>query len=619
MLDTQILKNLPKQPGIYQFFNSTWEIIYIGKSVNIYSRVHSYFNEKANLNFAKKKMITKICDIKTIVVNNETESLILETTLIKQHSPKYNILMKDDKNHIYIKITSDSYPKVIKTRIAPKAGISKHNKNYFGPYISTYYVSNILKILKKYFWYWVANHHFFSSKQSYNLDKYLFEWNSSHGSPEYIQSLYQEKIEEMRRFLNWDFSNIITDLQSKMKQHVEKLQFEQAWEIKKYLESIESLKVTQVVRDWIKWNYDIINYINKYEKYYIWLIKIRDSKIVWYFNFEVENKLEESSEDIIAQFTLQRYVENRTETSSISYLLNQDTHTWIAEIDSHIEVPQVWTKHDLLKLCYKNIYEYAHNKHLASLSTKWFTKKNMLNLLEIVWYQAINKQIIFECNDISHLSWSHSVASRSIINNWKNDTSKYKKFNIKSLINGKIDDFDSMREIMRRRLAEIEKTQYIPDLIIIDGWKWQLSSVVQVIEDYLKTPLASGSIFEKGRSLIKNLQIISIAKREEELFKYTDGTFERFLLKKDTPELRLTQNIRDEAHRFAITFNRDSRITAMKKNILESIPGIWPKTRKKILSQYGNVEALKDVDKSDLKKQFSSNIIQALEDHGIIS
>lgn len=172
---------------------------------------------------------------------------------------------------------------------------------------------------------------------------------------------------------------------------------------------------------------------------------------------------------------------------------------------------------------------------------------------------------------------------------------------------------------MRRRLAEIEKTQYIPDLIIIDGWKWQLSSVVQVIEDYLKTPLASGSIFEKGRSLIKNLQIISIAKREEELFKYTDGTFERFLLKKDTPELRLTQNIRDEAHRFAITFNRDSRITAMKKNILESIPGIWPKTRKKILSQYGNVEALKDVDKSDLKKQFSSNIIQALEDHGIIS
>lgn len=619
MIDTQILKKLPKQPGIYQFFNSKGEIIYIGKSVNLYSRVHSYFNQKANLNFAKKKMITKICDIKTIIVNNETESLILETTLIKQHSPKYNILMKDDKNHIYIKITSDTYPKVIKTRIAPKAGVSKYNKNYFWPYISTYYVSNILKILKKYFWYWIANHHFFNSKQSYNLDKYLFEWNTSHGSAEYIQSLYQEKIEQMRKFLNWDFSNIIADLQSKMKQHVEKLQFEQAGEIKKYLESIESLKVTQVVRDGIKWNFDIINSINKYEKHYIWLIKIRNSKIVWYFNFEIENKLEESSEDIMAQFTAQRYIENRAEPHTISYLLNQDTHTWIADIDAHIEVPQTWTKQDLLKLCYKNIYEYAHNKHLASLSTKWFTKKNMLSLLEKVWYTAINKEVIFECNDISHLSWSHSVASRSIINNWKNDTSKYKKFKIKSLINGKIDDFDSMREIMRRRLQEIEKTQYIPDLIIIDGWKWQLSSVVQVIEDYLKTPSSLGSSFEKGRSLIKNLQIISIAKREEELFKYTDGIFERFLLEKDTPELRLTQSIRDEAHRFAITFNRDSRISSMKKNMLESIPGIGPKTRKKILTKYGNIEALKDIKKSELEKHFSRTIVQALEDHGLIS
>jgi len=293
MLDKALLKNIPKQPGIYQFFNDNGDIIYIGKSVNLHSRVGSYFNEKATLNFAKKKMVKQVVDIKTIVVNNETESLILETTLIKQHSPKYNILMKDDKNHIYIKITSHEYPKIIKTRIAPKAWISKYNKNYFWPYISTYYTGNILKILKKYFGYGVANQHFFSSKQSYNLDKYLFEWNTKHGNEVQIKKLYLEKIEEIRKFLNGDFSEIIQDLEKKMKQHAKNLHFEQASEIKKYLESIDSLKTTQVVRDGIKWNFDIINYIEKYNKYYLWLIKIRDSKIIWYFNFEVENKLEE--------------------------------------------------------------------------------------------------------------------------------------------------------------------------------------------------------------------------------------------------------------------------------------------------------------------------------------
>ncbi len=617
MLDKKILKNIPKQPGIYQFLNASWEIIYIGKSVNLHSRVSSYFNEKATLNFAKKKMVKQIVDIKTVVVNNETESLILETTLIKQNSPKYNILMKDDKNHIYIKITSAEFPKIIKTRIAPAWWISKYNKNYFGPYISTYYTSNILKILKKYYGYGVWNHHFFSSKQSYNLDKYLFEWNTRHSNETQIKKLYLEKVEEIRKFLNWDFSAIIKDLENKMSDYAKKLQFEQAAEIKKYLESIESLKTTQVVRDWIKWNFDIINYIEKYEKYYLWLIKIRDSKIIWYFNFEVENKLEEEKQSIISRFIQSRYTENISEENKVIYLLADNTKTWLKDIDDNIENPKLWAKHDLLKLCYKNIYEYAHKKHLDSLSTKSFTKKNMLKLLEIVGYDQINKkEIIFECNDISHLSGSHTVASRSIINNWKNDSSKYKKFTIKTLNQGKIDDFDSMREIMNRRLKEIEKTNYIPDLIIIDGWKWQLSSVVQVIENYIKN--SSKPELSKWRELIEKLQIISIAKQEEELFKYNDGEFEKFVLEKDTPELRLTQSIRDEAHRFAITFNRDSRIKSMKKNILESIPGIWPKTRKKLLTLYGSSNNLKNIDKTELSEKFSKTIINALEDHGII-
>lgn len=612
MIDKKILKNIPKQPGIYQFFNSKWDIIYIWKSVNLHSRVGSYFNEKATLNFAKKKMVKQVVSIKTIVVNNETESLILETNLIKQYSPKYNILMKDDKNHIYIKITSDEYPKIIKTRLAPNGWISRYNKNYFGPYISSYYTGNILKILKKYFWYGVANHHFFDNKQSYNLDKYLFKWNTKHDNEDAIKKIYLEKIEKIRKFLNGDFTTIISDLQDKMKSYSKNLQFEQASEIKKYLESIDSLKNIQIVKDGIKWNFDIINYIEKYDKYYLWLIKIRDSKIIWYFNFEVENNLDEDKSAILSQFISQRYSENIEEKNKVIYLLADTLITGYKNIDNLIEVPTLWAKHDLIKLCYKNIYEYAHKKHLDSLSTKSFTKKNMLNLLEIVWCIPLHKkELIFECNDISHLSGSYTVASRSILNNGKKDISKYKKFTIRSLSDGKIDDFDSMREIMLRRLKEIEKMKYIPDLIIIDGWKWQLSSVMKIIKSYIPET-------QQWKILINNLQIISIAKQEEELFKYNNWTFERFLLEKDTPELRLIQSIRDEAHRFAITFNRDSRIKSMKKNILESIPWIWPKTRKKILTLYWNIDNLKNIDKNEISEKFNKNIIEALENHGII-
>ena len=192
----------------------------------------------------------------------------------------------------------------------------------------------------------------------------------------------------------------------------------------------------------------------------------------------------------------------------------------------------------------------------------------------------------------------------------KKNISKYKKFNIKTLSQWKIDDFESMREIMIRRLKEIEEKNHIPDLIVIDGGKWQLSSVLKVIKNYKVTP--------QSKTLIKNLQIVSIAKREEELFRYKDWKFKSFLLKKDTPELRLIQSIRDEAHRFAIRFNRDTRIKSMKKNILESLPWIWPKTRKKILRLYWSVDNLKNIDRPELSQRFRKNIIETLENHGII-
>jgi len=229
---------------------------------------------------------------------------------------------------------------------------------------------------------------------------------------------------------------------------------------------------------------------------------------------------------------------------------------------------------DLLKLCYKNIYEYAHKKYMG---------------------------LVFECNDISHLSGTHTVASRSVIEDGKKNPKKYKKFRVKTLDQWKIDDFWSMEEIMIRRIAELQKIWNYPDLIVIDGWKWQLWAVMKILEN---------------SDLEVYPQIVSIAKREEELFLPWEP--EPILLEKESNELRLLQALRDEAHRFAISFNRDSRSKSIRKNLLEAIPGIGPKTRKKILTKYGSVNNLKDIGIWELKEYLWVSVVENLENHWII-
>jgi len=546
MKDTikKILKNIPKDHWIYIYKDKNSKIIYIWKSVNLKSRVNSYFNGTSKLNFAKQKMVKQIDDIEVIITNNETESLILETNLIKENLPKYNILMKDWKNHNYIKITPEDFPKVIRTRI------KQWKWTFYWPYISSNDVDNILKVLKKVFWYWVWEHNLFKTQNSYNLDKYLFKWDTDINNILEIKKEYYKKLEKIKNFLKWDYNEVISNLRDQMMDYANNHEFERADVIKNQIDSISILNEKQIVREWVRWDFDIINYIEKFDKIYIWKIEIRNSKILWFYPFEIKNSLDENIEEILTNFVKQNYLNSilSDPESKKPILITTKEIKLEEEIFKTIrkEIPRKWTKIDLLKMCYKNIYEYAYKAHLDSLSTKWFTKSTMQSLLKILWYKEINKDIVFECNDISHISWNHTVASRSIIENWKSNSSKYKKFKIKTLDEQKIDDFNSMREVTIRRLKEIEKLKNTPDLIIIDGWKGQLSSVVEIIQEH--------NI---------ELQVVWIAKKEEELFLPWEST--PIVLSKDSNELRLVQKIRDEAHRFAITFNRDSRIKSMKK------------------------------------------------------
>ena len=421
-----------------------------------------------------------------------------------------------------------------------------------------------------------------------------------------------------------------------MQDFAKNLQFEEAQKIKTQIESLESLDISQNIRDKITGNHDVIHYLEKYEHIYIWVIEIRDGKILWYQTFEIENKLEEDKQQIVKEFIEKKYVEHLEEKEKINFILPFEIQDLLCEIS--FELPQVWPKKEILQMVYKNVYEHAHKKYINSLSTKWFTKSTMENLLKVLSYNHQNKSLIFECNDISHFSWTHTVASRSVIENGKPNTKKSKKVNIKTLEEAKIDDFWSMKEVMTRRLKEIEKTWELPDLIIIDGWKWQLWSVVKILNNFIKNTLWEINILEKNNSdtnsqdkkteesilenkkkylqNLQNLQLVWIAKREEELFLPWEST--SIILEKDSLELRLVQKIRDEAHRFAITFNRDKRIKAMKTNILESLPGFWPVSRKKILKAFWNVENIKNFPREEIEKHLNKNQIQTLDDHGFI-
>ncbi|MBW7954864.1 excinuclease ABC subunit UvrC [Candidatus Gracilibacteria bacterium] len=610
-----ILKNIPKLPGIYQFLNKNGKIIYIGKSVKLHSRVNSYFNGTKKLNFAKQKMVGEIYSIKTIITNNGVESLLLETNLIKKHKPKYNILMKDDKNQLYIKITNEIFPKVIKTRIKTNSGI------YFGPYISSNYVNNILKILKKIYGYRDNNIKFEKDKngkifiKSLNgakipsLEYYIGTCSGPCTLKEENMKKYDEGIENIKKFLSGDFEKLLKDLKIKMLSQANSLNFEEASKTKEYILSIESLKENQIVRDLAGGDQDIINYLEKYDKLYLSKIEVRNQKINGIYNFEIDNKLFEIDESI------RFFIENNYLTNSVKLNLILPKKIEIEDdilknLNLNIEIPKIGEKTDLLNLAYKNAFEFGYKSHISSLSTKGFTQKNSLDLLNLLGYKQINKNIIFECNDISHIYGSYTTASRSVMEGGKLTLQKYKKFKIKTLNSGEINDYLSHQEIAKRRYLELKKLKNIPDLIIIDGGKGQLSSIFEVLEktkNEFKDDLEFISILEK-------LQYISLAEKEEEIF--LPGKKTSIKLDKDDILLKLIQKLRDEAHRFAVNFTQTLRGNKAKKNILEEIPGIGPKTRIKLLKHYGNIDELKEDD--FLINTLKKPQIEALKEHGII-
>ncbi len=622
----KILQNLPKTPWVYQMKDAKGWIMYVGKAKNLKSRVGSYFVKTNDLSIAKQQMVGKISDIEIITCQTEVEALVLETNLIKHLTPKYNILMKDDKNLAYIKITHSPVPEIIKTRQKIRDG-----SIYFGPYVSG--VEQSIRALRRIFK--IRNCRIKFATRNGNIELIDKAGKTIPCMDYYIWlcpapcMLHTSKIDEhsehiarVRLFLSGESGTIFSDLEDTMKKKASEHEFEKAQEIKQTIMALRWLHERQKVRDIVDGDIDICIQYEKYDKTYIGLTQVRWSQIVWVFRHEISFGIDEG-EDIMIAFLMRQYISiDAIESADIPDILlcsREFSDTGFMEFlrsqKIQLEIPKIWPKKDLLDFTRNQVREYAYKRELATLENKSLTRIHMVNISERLWYSVPAKwEIVFECYDISHTDWHFTYASRVVIVNGKPDTKRYRKYKIKTLQDGMIDDYASHREVMIRRTLEWIRENNLPHLIIIDGGKGQLSSALSGIREGIYTASKDPELMEIP--LYSDISLCSIAKREEEIF--ISGLKDPIIFEKWSPELMVLQKARDESHRFSITANRSARTKAMKKNILEELPGIGPVTRRKLLKLAWSIDGIKNISLEELSKICNVWQVETLRDHGII-
>ena len=516
------LSKIPNNPGCYIYKDKEGAIIYIGKAKNLKKRVSSYFLNKDQTP-KTQSLISNISDIDFIVTNNELEALILENTLIKKHLPKYNIDLKNSERYAYIKISSDKFPRLLTYRDKPNF----KDENVFGPFVSGQNRSNLIKYLNK----------TFKLRTCKRLPKtpcirYHIGYCSAPCIKKITEKEYQEIIEHIKKILSGKSNELIKDLNNKMKEYTIKKNFEKSLVLRDQITAIEYLSEKQNVERRKKYDQDVVDFIIKEDKAYFLLFNIYKGTLVNKIEKEISLDLVDLS--IIDDFLINYYSNNIIPKEIIlSKKINENTKKYLEHIKGSnlkITIPKKGLKKDLLDLCRKNIEIYFFENELVLEDLK--KKLNLKYLPKVI-----------ECFDISHFSGKDTVGSMVYFKDGLPDKKNYRRFKIRSLPKDKIDDFSSIKEVVNRRYSRIIKEKKeLPNLIVIDGGKGQLSCAKEILEEL---------------NILEKIDLISLAKKDEEIFK-VDNLFPIKLSKKDRT-LHLLQRIRDEAHRFAITYNRQIR------------------------------------------------------------
>lgn len=597
-LDNKI-ENLPNLPGVYLFKNSIGKIIYIGKAKNLRNRVKSYF--VSHLNSAKTEaLVNKIADLDVIVTDNEVEALILESNLIKQHKPRYNINLKDDKSYPYITITNEDYPQVYATRKVVRDG-----SKYFGPYTDVKTMKYALRVLREVFR--IRSCRYNITQETIEKKKYKvcldYHIKKCDGPCEglILKEDYNKMIDEVELVLRGKIDPLISSLYQEMLKYSEELKFEKAAEIKRKIDSLQVYSNSQKVvgsdladRDIITCSVDIPDGVAA-------IFNIRNGKLVGKKKFHFAYNIELPSEDIYSNLIRTIYdslIEIPPEIIVPTLPLEkEDLQIWLSKkcnYEVKIFKPSKDDIQSLVNLCNQNaIFE------LNEIKLQRMKKEGEISYILRSLQRDLNlphPPIRIECFDISTLQGADTVASMVVFENGKPKKSDYRKFIIKS-IKDKPDDFTSMAEVVERHYRRIlEEGKSLPDLIMIDGGKGQLNAAIKSLKKLNLT----------------NYNIIGLAKRLEEIF--LPYKSESILISKTSSSLKLLQKIRDEAHRFAITFHREKRTKRVIKTDLEDIPGIGDKLSKKLLTYFGSIERLKAASLEEISNVIGKKKAQVILD-----
>lgn len=576
------LASLTTKPGVYLHKNKHDKIIYIGKAKNLRNRVRSYFQQGRPVDAKTKAMVSHIADFEVIVVDSEAEALILEDTLVKEHKPRYNILLKDDKSFPYVRITKEDFPRVFATR-----KIIRDGSKYFGPFTDVGHLKRILRALRTIFM--LRSCDFNLTDEAVNQKKYKlcldYHIKKCEGPCEGLVSkeYYNEKIKHAIQILNGKTKDVEQMLKIQMGQLSEELKFEEAALVRnRYLTLKEYLDHQKIVTTELI-DRDVVGLARINDSVCTLIFKIRDGKLIGKRHFIIPNAKDESDESII-QTTLEKwYLESEFIPNEIFVPLMPDNLEFLIDWlrtnkGSKVEIiePKVGEKRKLVSMAATNAEFQLREYHLAIMKREQTIPRTIQSLQRDLRLAKLPRHI--ECFDNSHIQGTELVSSCVVFKDGKPSKADYRKFKVQNV--SKNDDFAAMRETVERRYRRlIEEKAELPDLIIIDGGKGQLSSAVEIL-----TRL----------EIIDKVQVVGLAKRLEEVF--FSGESEPVLLPKTSSSLKLIQQVRDEAHRFAITFHRQLRDKRTLQTELSEIKGIGEKKAQKLLIELGSVEAVRNAD-----------------------
>jgi len=564
---------LPQNPGIYKYFNNAGKLIYVGKAKNIRKRVKSYFTKQRGQSLKTKKLISEIDQIEVVITPTEFDALLLENNLIKVNQPKYNILLKDDKSFPYICVSNDRFPRIYSTRqLNHKKGV------FYGPYTSVVAMNNVLQLIQKL--YTIRNCKYNLSAKNVAAKKYNicleYHIGNCKGPCEGLQSEedYLEDVKQAELILKGNLGVVRQHFKVQMQEASEKLEFEKAQDAKEKLDLVEKFSAKTLVVNPKLGNLHVLTIITDEGSCIINYMDVKQGAIIQSQTKVVRNQLELTQDrvlhQVIGQFIPLTSVSERTVIFS-----NIEINDLPENLS--VTVPKIGDKRKLVEMSLKNSFSLKKERRSKDDKPKVsFAVQQLKDDLSLT-----QLPVHIECFDNSNLQGTNPVASMVCFKNGKPSKADYRKFNIKTVVGP--DDFGSMREVVYRRYKRlVEEQNPLPNLIIIDGGKGQLSSAVEALKEL---------------DIYGQVAIVGIAKRLEEIYVPEDSI--PLHISKKSPSLKLIQQLRDEAHRFAINFHRNKRSKAINTK-LEEIQGIGPGTADKLLKKYKSLKKLKEASIEEL-------------------